>query len=102
MGNFACTPFAGAGGLGHANVNGSCPGRLSGSMEAQIAAADLNGSGSVNSSDLTLFAGAFGNAAVDQYDPIQESNLNHSADGAVNSSDLTLFAGVFGLPVPPC
>ncbi|MBL7943634.1 MAG: hypothetical protein JNM00_12755, partial [Flavobacteriales bacterium] len=54
---------------------------------------DLNGDGSVNTTDLLLFMGAFGcNSSCGPED------LN--GDGAVNTTDLLLFMGAFGTVCP--
>lgn len=67
-----------------------------------LAKADLNGNDAINSSDLTLFAGAFGKSVsagtlFGAYDPKSESDFNH--DNSINSTDLTLFASAFGKTV---
>jgi len=54
--------------------------------------ADLNFDGAVNTTDLTVFLGKFGQTVS----PSEGADLN--SDGVVNTADLTAFLGRFGVP----
>ncbi|MBN8644694.1 MAG: hypothetical protein J0L61_05570 [Planctomycetes bacterium] len=54
---------------------------------------DLNTDGVVNTGDLTMFLGRFGNAAAPGS---PEAIADFNADGIVNTADLTVFLGRFG------
>lgn len=54
---------------------------------------DLNADGAVNTADLTIFLGRFGNAATPGS---PEAAADFNADGTVNTADLTVFLGRFG------
>ncbi|MFM9957637.1 MAG: multicopper oxidase domain-containing protein [Phycisphaerales bacterium] len=56
---------------------------------------DLNNDGAVNTADLTIFLGQFGNAVI-----IPGTGADFNGDGFVNTPDLTFFLGRFGQPCP--
>src|SRR5439155_26640420 len=60
-------------------------------------AADFNGDGVVNSSDLSIFAHWYGKTV-----PPAPQNVDLNGDGVVNSSDLTLFAHAWQHHVTEC
>ncbi len=56
---------------------------------------DLNNDGQRNTSDLTLFLGAFGSTV-----PPASANGDFNNDGNIDTSDLVAFLGVFGVACP--